>query len=449
MTEPSMRAQSEDFVSRARDRDLQVAIIGLGYVGLPLMMAFHREGFRVLGVDIDQAKIDLLEKGENYIEHLDDAYVSEMSRSDRFRATTDFSELSAADAILICVPTPLTKQREPDLSFICKTAEAIAPHLSRGALVGLESTTYPGTSEEVLIPILEARGLKAHEDFAVCYSPEREDPGNPDFNTQSIPKVVGADTQDELAMALALYDAVVTTVPVSDLKTSEAVKLTENIFRSVNIALVNELKLIYGRMGIDVWEVIEAAKTKPFGYMPFYPGPGLGGHCIPIDPFYLSWKAREFGMSTRFIELAGEINRFMPEHVVGVVAEALSTKLEKPVRGSKILVVGMAYKKNVDDMRESPSLDLMGRLIKLGAQVDYHDPHIPVVPMTREHPEFAGLKSAPWTRDTLAAYDAALISTDHDGLDLDLLLDAAPLVIDTRNATQEFAGRYARKIVKA
>ena len=445
----SFQEHAQSFVGKAGDKTLKVGVVGLGYVGLPLIMAFHRAGLPVLGVDIDAGKIRKLREGENYIEHLDSGYVQEMAQSERFSVTTDFSELRSADAIIICVPTPLTKQREPDLSFIEDTARNIAPHIRRGALVSLESTTYPGTSEELLIPILEESGLKAGADFAVAYSPEREDPGNINFKTKDIPKVVGANTPDERDMALALYDAIVKTVPVADLKTSEAVKLTENIFRSVNIALVNELKLIYARMGIDVWEVIEGAKTKPFGYMPFYPGPGLGGHCIPIDPFYLSWKAREFGMSTRFIELAGEINRFMPERVVMTLIEAMNTKLAKPLKDARILIVGMAYKKNVDDMRESPSLELMEMLIARGANVVYHDPHIPVIPSTREHAEFAGIESAPWTEEEIKACDAALISTDHDGLDLQLLLDCAPLVVDTRNATKAFYDRYKEKIVKA
>ena len=437
------------FADKARDKTLRVGVVGLGYVGLPLIMAFHRAGLPVLGVDIDADKIRKLREGENYIQHLDSDYIRDMAQSERFSATTEFSELNAVDAVIICVPTPLTKQREPDLTFIEETARNIAPHIRAGALVSLESTTYPGTSEEVLIPILEEGGLKAGAEFAVAYSPEREDPGNIDFKTKDIPKVVGANTPEERLMALALYDLIVKTVPVADLKTSEAVKLTENIFRSVNIALINELKLIYARMGIDVWDVIEGAKTKPFGYMPFYPGPGLGGHCIPIDPFYLSWKAREFGMSTRFIELAGEINRFMPEQVVMALIEAMNTKLAKPLKGARILIVGMAYKKNVDDMRESPSLELMEMLIARGADVVYHDPHIPVIPSTREHAEFAGIKSVPWTREEIEACDAALISTDHDGLDLKLLLERAPLVVDTRNATKDFYDQYQEKIIKA
>ena len=439
----------DDYASRAANKDLLIAIAGLGYVGLPLIMAFHQAGLRVLGVDIDENKIKSLKAGKNYIEHLDSTYVREMSASDRFDATTDYAAIKDADAVIICVPTPLTKQREPDLAFIEATAEFIAPHLKRGALVSLESTTYPGTSEEVLTPILEKSGLKAGVDFAIAYSPEREDPGNADYSTNQIPKVVGASSPAALKMALAVYDTIVKTVPVADLKTAEAVKLTENIFRSVNIALVNELKLIYSRMGIDVWDVIEGAKTKPFGYMPFYPGPGLGGHCIPIDPFYLSWKAREYGMSTRFIELAGEINRFMPERVVTSLLEAMNSKLAKPLKGSKILIVGMAYKKNVDDMRESPSLELMELLQEHGAIVDYHDPHIPIIPMTREHAEFAGIKSVDWSAKALEKYDAALISTDHDGLDWELLLKTVPLTVDTRNATQPLAGQYKDKIVKA
>ncbi|MBF0095474.1 MAG: nucleotide sugar dehydrogenase, partial [Alphaproteobacteria bacterium] len=360
-----------DLLRRMRERAARVGVIGLGYVGLPLARAFAGKGFSCLGFDVDPAKVEALNAGRSYIRHIADADIAAMRATGRFEATGDFRRIAEADALLICVPTPLTRHREPDMSFIVGTGEAIAPHLRPAQLVVLESTTYPGTTTEVLRPILERGGLKAGEDIFLAFSPEREDPANPDFTTSTIPKVIGADDDMARSLASALYGAIVERlVPVSSTATAEAVKLTENIFRSVNIALVNELKLIFTRMGIDVWEVIEAAKTKPFGFMPFYPGPGLGGHCIPIDPFYLTWKAREFEVATRFIELAGQINTAMPAYVVDVLAEALGQRFERSLKGSRVLLLGMAYKKNVDDTRESPALKLIELIEKRGAVVD-------------------------------------------------------------------------------
>ena len=366
-----------------------------------------------------------------------------------FKATTNFELVSDVDAVLICVPTPLNRYREPDMSYVVGTTEAIAPYVKAGQLVVLESTTYPGTTDEVMRPILEAGGLKSGVDLYLAYSPEREDPGNPQYETATIPKVVGGDGDAALALAHAFYSQIVAgVVPVSSTATAEAVKLTENIFRSVNIALVNELKVVYEKMGIDIWEVIDAAKSKPFGFMPFYPGPGLGGHCIPIDPFYLTWKAREFDVATRFIELAGEINTAMPEHVVRRVAETLDRRFAKGLNGSKILLMGIAYKKNVDDMRESPSLVLTEMLHKRGAKVEYHDPYVPEIMRTREHPELAGMRSVSLTPESVGAYDAVLISTDHDDVDYDTLVANARVVVDTRNATKAVSANRD-KIVKA
>jgi UDP-N-acetyl-D-glucosamine dehydrogenase len=372
-----------------------------------------------------------------------------MNDTGRMDATADPSRLAEADAIVMCVPTPLNIHREPDISYVEQTTETIAKYLRKGQIVILESTTYPGTSEEVVRPILEKSGLKAGVDFAVAYSPEREDPGNPDFNTNTIPKVVGADSEHERCMAEALYAAITTPFVVPNMKTAEAVKLTENIFRLVNIALVNELKVVFQGMDIDVWDVIEGAKSKPFGFMAFYPGPGLGGHCIPIDPFYLTWKARAHRQSTRFIELAGDVVMAMPRLVIETVAHGLSQRLKKSIAGSRILVCGLAYKKNVDDMRESPSLHLIEMLQERGAKVDFYDPHIPQVPETRDHPEFSGMESIKMTRESLAVYDVVLISTDHDNVDYELIVDAAPLIVDTRNALAKFAESHGDKILKA
>jgi len=435
-------------LSRIEGREAVVGIVGLGYVGLPLVIGFANAGFRVIGFDIDADKIAKLAARESYIAHISSDALSALS-ADLFKPTADASDLGDADAILICVPTPLTEHLEPDLSFVTSTAEMIARHLKRGQIVSLESTTYPGTTAEVLTPILESgSGLTAGEDFFVAYSPEREDPGNLNFNTETIPKVVGGATPDALRIAEALYGALVSkVVPVSSLETAEAVKLTENIFRAVNIAMVNELKLVYGAMGIDVWEVIEAAKTKPFGYMPFYPGPGLGGHCIPIDPFYLTWRARAFGKRTKFIELSGEINRAMPEHVISTLSTALSTNAGVALSRAKVLVLGLAYKKNVGDVRESPALTILRLLKAAGAEARFHDPHADVIPQTREFGDFAGDQSLALGAEAIAGFDAVLIVTDHDAIDWDLVGANSRLIVDTRNV---MAGRdVAGTLVKA
>jgi UDP-N-acetyl-D-glucosamine dehydrogenase len=418
---------------------MKVSVIGLGYVGLPLSLQFARSGVEVLGLDIDVAKIDLLQRGESYIKHVSAVVIGEQVAAGRFAASTDFSRIRGRDAVIICVPTPLNRNREPDISYILNTGRAIAPHLSKGILVALESTTYPGTTDEDLRAVLEAgSGLKAGVDFHLAFSPEREDPGNPDSKVGAVPKLVGGLTPACLAKAMAVYGAAIKNlVPVSSCRVAEAAKLLENIFRSVNIALVNELKVVYAAMGIDIWEVIAAAKTKPFGFMPFYPGPGLGGHCIPIDPFYLTWKAREYGQHTRFIELAGEINTSMPEYVVNRVAEALNSE-GKAVKDAKILMLGLAYKPNVDDARESPSFVLIEKLEARGARVDYNDPHVPVICPTREHPHLAGRKSQPVSRN----YDLLLIATAHDEYRaMDFTLYPMP-VVDTRNCIRAKPPRY-------
>jgi len=414
---------------------MKTAIVGLGYVGLPLSLQFARSGVTVLGLDVDAAKVDALHQGMSYIKHIPSEAVREMVRAGTFSATSDFSRIQEVNAVIICVPTPLNKNREPDISFILKTGEAVAPHVQRGALVVLESTTYPGTTEEDLRAVLEkGSGLKAGTDFHLAFSPEREDPGNPNSVVAEIPKVVGGLTPACRDHAVALYSqAIRTVVPVSSCRTAEATKLLENIFRGVNIALVNELKVVYGAMNIDVWEVINAAKTKPFGFMAFYPGPGLGGHCIPIDSFYLTWKAREYGQHTRFIELAGEVNTAMPEFVVNRVAEALNAQ-RKPVNGAKVLVVGLAYKPDVDDDRESSSYMLLDLLKKRGAEVSYYDPHVPVIRPSREHSHWAGTKSVPWTEESIGGYDIALIATNHRAVDYRQLAQWAGCIVDTRNA---------------
>jgi UDP-N-acetyl-D-glucosamine dehydrogenase len=430
-------------------REAKVCVIGLGYVGLPLVAAATNAGYPVLGFDIDAQRVDRVNRGETVIKHLDGSMLAGAIERKQFEATADPGRLAEADAILICVPTPLTRHREPDLSYVEATARSVSACLRPGQLVVLESTTYPGTTDEVLKPILEESGLKSGRDFFVAFSPEREDPGNPDFGTSAIPKVIGGDGAEALALANTLYGALVSrTVPVSSAATAEAVKLTENIFRAVNIALVNELKIVYEAMGIDVWEVIDAAKTKPFGFMPFYPGPGLGGHCIPIDPFYLTWKAREFDISTRFVELAGEINTAMPQRIVGQLAQAMDARLRRGLNGARILVMGVAYKKNVDDLRESPSLRLIELLEARGASTDYHDPHIAEIPPTREHADLAGRRSVALTASAVAAYDCILIATDHDGVDYGLVVENAKLVIDTRNACARH-GLVSDTVVKA
>jgi UDP-N-acetyl-D-glucosamine dehydrogenase len=413
----------------------QVAIIGLGYVGLPLSLQFARSGTFVLGLDIDQGKVDALNQGRSYIRHVPAETVAEQVTAGRLAATTDFARVNEVDTVIICVPTPLSKNREPDISFILQTGRAIAPHLRLGTLVVLESTTYPGTTDGDLRDVLEAEsGLKAGQDFHLAFSPEREDPANPASKVGEVPKLVGGLTEACLSKAVEVYcRAIKTVVPVSSCRVAEAAKLLENIFRSVNIALVNELKLVYGAMGIDIWEVIEAAKTKPFGFMAFYPGPGLGGHCIPIDPFYLTWKAREFERNTRFIELAGEINTSMPVHVVERVGEALNSA-RKPLNGSRVLVLGLAYKPNVDDERESPSYRIMELLTQRGAEVAYHDPYVPVIRPTREHPHWAGTKSVSWDQITITAFDVVVITTAHACVNYQELADWAQCIVDTRNA---------------
>jgi UDP-N-acetyl-D-glucosamine dehydrogenase len=408
----------------------------LGYVGLPLSLQFARSGVNVLGLDIDKRKIEILSRGESYIEHIPAAAIKEQVDAGKFEASTDFSRMREVEAALICVPTPLNKFREPDLSYVLDTGRAIAPHLNKGTLIVLESTTYPGTTDGELRQVLEegSNGMKAGVDFHLAFSPEREDPANPDSKVASIPKVVGGLTPACLEKAVHLYKhAIKTVVPVSSCRVAEAAKLLENIFRSVNIALVNELKVVYAAMDIDIWEVIAAAKTKPFGFMPFYPGPGLGGHCIPIDPFYLTWKAREFEQHTRFIELAGEINTGMPDYVVNRVAEALNSQ-GKPVKGSKVLILGLAYKPNVDDERESPSYRLLEKLQQRGAEVAYYDPHVPVIRPTREHPQWAGRKSVTWDKKTISAFDVAVIATAHERVNYKELAEWAPLIVDSRNA---------------
>ena len=436
----------KDYLRRIYDRDYTVGIIGLGYVGLPLMWTFHKKDMPVLGFDIDDFKVKCVNEGKSYIKHLGNEMMSVLAKSDICEATTDFTRIPEADALLLCVPTPLDLHREPDMSYVVDTTEAISKYLRKGHLVVLESTTYPGTTEDVMIPILEKNsGLKAGVDFFVAYSPEREDPGNVHFNTERIPKVVGGHGEDALTLAKAMYDvAIVQTVPVRDCKTAEAVKLTENIFRSVNIALVNELKVVFTAMDIDVHEVLDAAATKPFGFMKFSPGPGLGGHCIPIDPFYLTWKAREFGVHTKFIELAGEVNTSMPNYVVTKTVAGLN-KFKKSVNGSRILLAGLAYKPDVDDMRESPTFFLMDIFENMGAIVEFYDPHISFIHPTREHSKYNGKKSVVWSKEMVQSFDAVVVVTDHKAVNYDDLYDWSVLIIDSRNV---YKGRNG-KVVKA
>lgn len=432
-----------------KKREYKVGIIGLGYVGLPLMWTFYKNDMPVLGFDIDQFKVDCVNDGIPYIKHLGADKMEELSKSDICDATADFNRLREPDALLMCVPTPLSTQRDPDMSFVEDTTKTISKHLRKGQLIILESTTWPGTTEELIIPILETEsGLIAGEDFYVAYSPEREDPGNAEFNTSKIPKVVGGHGENALKLACALYDtSIVKTVPVTDTKTAEAVKLTENIFRSVNIALVNELKVVYSAMDIDVHEVLDAADTKPFGFMKFTPGPGLGGHCIPIDPFYLSWKAREFEHDTKFIELAGQINTYMPKYVVQKTIEALNSH-KKSVNGSKILLIGLAYKPDVDDDRESPTYKLMEYFDEMGAEISYYDPYLPVIKKTREHAHWAGHKSIEWNKENIQAADAVVISTNHSEIDYNDLAEWSQLIVDTRNSVKP-GTHHSQKVFKA
>jgi len=435
---------------------LNVGIIGCGYVGLPLGLRFAEAGHRVIGFDVDKSKVEMLNRGDSYIQHIPAAKIRQYTASKHFSASSEFSRLGEMDAVIICVPTPLDERREPDLSYVRATAEAIAPHMQRGQLIVLESTTYPGTTEELVLPILERSGMKCPithgpdaenipTDFFLAFSPEREDPGNKQYGLAQIPKVVGGTNPPSGRAAAALYAQVVSrVVPVSSTRAAEMAKLLENIFRCVNIALVNELKQLGLRMGIDIWEVIDAAATKPFGFMPFYPGPGLGGHCIPVDPYYLSWKAREYDFSTRFIELAGEINTAMPYHVVDSIAEALNSR-RKSLNGSRILVLGVAYKKDVDDLRESPSLKIMELLTARGAEVDYNDPYFPQLHKMR-HYDYSQKRSKPLDTKTLASFDCVVIATDHTSYDYAAIVESSNLIVDTRNATRRLL-RHRERIV--
>jgi UDP-N-acetyl-D-glucosamine dehydrogenase len=443
---PVAHSHHARLLAAIKNRTARVGIIGLGYVGLPLARAFAGKGFPVLGFDIDPAKVERLRRGDSYIGHIPASTIAQM-RAEGFDATADFQRLHEADAILICVPTPLTEAREPDLSCVVNSVRAVAARLRPGQLVVLESTTYPGTTREVVLPVLQERGLNAGEDFFLAFSPEREDPGNPTHSAPVIPKVVGGLDEASLELAAALYaQVVVRVVPVSSPEVAEACKILENTYRAINIALVNELKVLYDRMGIDVWEVIDAAKTKPFGFQAFYPGPGLGGHCIPIDPFYLTWLARRFGLTTRFIELAGEINTSMPHYVVSRIADALNER-GKPIKGSHITLLGMAYKKDVDDARESPGFELMDLLLKKGAVVEYNDPHIPRLPAMRHYPHLH-MESRALTPEYLRGRDCLVIVTDHSAYDWPAIVEHAPLVVDTRNALRAVRGHRDR-IVKA
>jgi UDP-N-acetyl-D-glucosamine dehydrogenase len=433
----------EALLEKIRTKEAIIGIAGLGYVGLPLMLRFAEAGFRVLGFDIDASKVGLINRGESYIKHIGTARVATARNAGNFEATADFSRAAGADALIICVPTPLGDHQEPDLSFVVNTLNSLLPHLRKGQMVSLESTTYPGTTESELRPRIEKQGLRIGEDIFLVFSPEREDPGNPRFTTSTIPKVVGGSTPACLEAGTALYGNVIEkVVPVSSTQAAEMTKLLENIYRAVNIGLVNELKIVADRMGIDIWEVIDAATTKPFGFTPFYPGPGLGGHCIPIDPFYLTWKAKEYGIDTRFIELAGQVNTKMPEWVVGKVIDALNG-VGKPLKGAKVLVLGIAYKKNIDDMRESPSVEIMELLHARGAAVSYSDPHVPAFPKMRRH--HFDLTSVDISPVLLSGMDCVLVATDHDAFDYDLIQKNSRLIVDTR-------GRYRRKyanVVKA
>lgn len=429
-------------IRKLEEKKAVIGIVGMGYVGLPLMLRFSEVGYPVIGIDIDGDKVSRLNRGESYIQHIPGKAIA-AAKKQGFRATCDFADARSADALIICVPTPLNRYREPDLSFIINTIEALAPHLRPGQIVSLESTTYPGTTDEELKPRIESRGLKVGIDVFLVFSPEREDPANPDFVTQTIPKVCGGQTPNCLEAGLALYRQVIDkVVPVSSTQAAEMTKLLENIHRAVNIGLVNEMKIIADRMGIDIHEVIRAAATKPFGFVPYYPGPGLGGHCIPIDPFYLTWKARAYGLHTRFIELAGEVNRGMPEWVVNKITDALNER-GKSIKGSRMLVLGIAYKKNVDDMRESPSVALMELLRAKGAEIAYSDPHVPVFPKMREH-RF-DLKSTGLTPAALASYDCVILATNHDIFDYPMIKQHARLIVDTRGVYLD----PAENVVKA
>lgn len=444
-----VKVLASSLATRIQSKTAKIGIVGMGYMGIPLAEAFCHIGFPTLGFDVDASKVEMLNLGRTYIRHISNETLTSMVGTGRFSATGQFSKVGDLDVIILCVPTPLARHRDPNLRYIEDTCETLARYLRQGQLVVLESTTYPGTTCELVRAILEKSGRTAEKDFFLAYSPEREDPGNPNFKMASIPKVVGGHGPTSLKLADQLYSQLgIETVPVSSMETAEAVKLTENIFRAVNIALVNELKIVFTKMGIDIWEVIEAAKSKPFGFMPFYPGPGLGGHCVPIDPFYLTWKAREYGISTRFIELAGEINTQMPQFVIDRLVGALNDRQQRSVSGSRLLVVGIAYKKNVDDTRETPALEIIEKLEALGASVDYYDPLVKEIPLTRKHGALAGRHSIEWTAGNLASYQAALIITDHDNVNYKELVEACALVVDTRNATKGMQGS-AERVVKA
>ena len=432
-------------LDKIKKKEAKIGVVGLGYVGLPLVIEFCKSGFSVTGLDIDEKKIKALSQGKSFIKHIPDEKIQALNQDGKFKASNDFTLVEKLDCILICVPTPLNKNREPDMSYIVSTAKQISPHIKKGQLIILESTTYPGTTQDVLVPELESgSGLKGNSDFFAAYSPEREDPNNKDFTTASIPKVIGSDHPTGLEISEALYSCIINkTVPVSSTRVAEATKLMENIFRSVNIALVNELKMVFDKMGIDIWEVIEASSTKPFGFMPFYPGPGLGGHCIPIDPFYLTWKAREYNVSTRFIELAGEVNISMPDYVMQKIFLALN-RIGKSVKNSKILLLGLAYKKNVDDHRESVTFKIMDLLNNNGASVDYNDPYIPEIMPVREYKQFVGKKSVPL--ENLSQYDLTVILTDHSSYDYEAIVEQSKIVVDTRNACGQIK---SQKIIKA
>ena len=443
-----------ELLNKIKNKTAVVGIIGLGYVGLPLGLEFASKGFKVLGFDLDESKVKKLNSGESYIKHIAAKRIKDVLGKKTFSATNLFNRLPEADAIIICVPTPLDEHREPDMTFIINTSETIAKYLRKGQLVSLESTTYPGTTDEILLPMFEKAGSRdggkpfvIGKDFFLSFSPEREDPNNPNFNTATIPKVVGGITPDCVKIATTLYNnVVIKTVPVSSTRTAEATKLTENIYRSVNIALVNELKMVFDRMNIDIWEVIEAASTKPFGFQPFYPGPGLGGHCIPIDPFYLTWKAREYEVHTRFIELAGEVNTYMPYYVVEKSAEALN-RVKKSLNGSRVLILGVAYKRDIDDMRESPSLRLIELFREKGSEVSYNDPYVPKLPRTRKY-RF-DMKSVELTKQNLAGFDLVVLSTDHSDYDYKMIAECSKLIVDSRNAFSKKGIVDNKKIIKA
>ncbi|MFQ6083143.1 MAG: nucleotide sugar dehydrogenase [Candidatus Aminicenantia bacterium] len=438
---------AKDLLNKIRSKQALIGIIGLGYVGLPLVIRFGEENFKVIGFDIDEKKVEKLNRGKSYIKHIQSEKIKQLINKNKFQATSDYSRLKEVECILICVPTPLNSKREPDLSCIENTSNEIAKNLKKGHLVSLESTTYPGTTREILLPKFENNGLKVGKDFFLIFSPEREDPGNPKYNTKNIPKVVGGITTECTEAGKSLYEQIVDqVVTVPSPEVAEFTKLLENIFRAVNIALVNELKMLADKMGVDIWEIIEAASTKPFGFMPFYPGPGLGGHCTPIDPFYLSWKAKELNFNTHFIELAGEVNTNMPNYVVSKITDALNEK-GKSLKNSKILILGIAYKKDIDDIRESPGVEIIDILKSKGAKVDYNDPYIPSFSGMRHYPNLA-MKSVKLTEEKLKEYDCMIITTDHSNYDYEWIVKNSKLVIDTRNATKNIK-IHQRKIRKA